>query len=108
MPHQSEASGPLTPTPSRFYLQGPLLTSYYQKQNLALQKKISLTLHIDFTSMEETLAFLWDSLSLSESETTTLVINHSKLSTPDNAIVGRLAMRKFVSLVEIERGLKII
>lgn len=36
------------------------------------------------------------------------MIDQTKLSTPANAIVGKLAMKKFVSLFEIERGLKII
>lgn len=58
--------------------------------------------------MEETLASLWNSFSLSESETSTIIIDQSKLSTPVNAIVGKLVMKKFMSLFEIERGLKMI
>lgn len=58
--------------------------------------------------MEETLASPWNSFSLSESETTTLIIDQTKLSIPANAIIRKLAMKKFVSLFEIERGLKTI
>lgn len=50
---------------------------------------------------------MWNSLSLTDSETSNL-LEHSKFSTPANAIVGRLAMKKFVSLFEIEKGMKIV
>lgn len=60
------------------------------------------------SAMEETFSSLWNSLSLTDSESTTVIIDHSKLTTPANAIVGRLAMCKFVSLFEIEKGLKIV
>lgn len=67
----------------------------------------SMALQIS-SSMEDNLSALWESLSLTESESTTLVIDQSKLSTPTNALVGRLAITKFVSLFEMEKGMKII
>lgn len=56
--------------------------------------------------MEDTLASLWNSLSLTDCETSNIVIDRSKLSTPANTIVGRLAMKRFVSLFEIEKGMR--
>lgn len=57
-------------------------------------------------SMEDTLPTLWNSLTLTDSETTTIVIDQSILSTPENAIVGRLAMKRFVSHFDIEKSMR--
>lgn len=48
--------------------------------------------------MEETLALMWSNLSLSENEAITIHIDPLKLSSPKNALVGKLAMRKNMSL----------
>lgn len=56
--------------------------------------------------MEDVLSTLWDNLSLIENEATTININPKKLSSPTNALIGRLAMRKFVSIFDIEKGLR--
>lgn len=56
--------------------------------------------------MEDFLSSMWSSLSLSENEAISLEINPKKLSLPKNAIIGKLAMKKHVSLYEVDKGLK--
>lgn len=58
--------------------------------------------------MEDALSSLWNNLSISEQENTTIDINSSKLFAPSNALIGRLAMKKYVSTLELEKGLRII
>lgn len=58
--------------------------------------------------MEDTLAIMWSNLSLSKNEASTIVIDPTKLSIPQNALVGKLAMRKHINLVEMEKGLRVI
>lgn len=48
------------------------------------------------------------SLSLIEYKSITLDIDPNKLSIPKFAIIGKLAMKKHVSLVEVDKGLKAI
>lgn len=55
--------------------------------------------------MEDALASLWSNLSLFENEAATINIDPSKLSTPSNALIGRLAMRKHVSDFDLKKGL---
>lgn len=57
--------------------------------------------------MEEFLASMWKSLSLSKNEARTLEIDPSKLSIPKKAIIGKLAMKKHVSLYDVDKGFKI-
>lgn len=56
--------------------------------------------------MEEILSSLWNSLTISDSENNTIVVDPTNLSIPENTLVGKLAMKKFVSLVDIEKGLR--
>lgn len=56
--------------------------------------------------MEGSLAMMWNNISLSEHEATTTTIEPHILSSPKNALVVRLAMRKHVSLFDIDRNLK--
>lgn len=58
--------------------------------------------------MDEMLANMWNSLSLTENEAITLQIDNNKLSVPRNALLGKLAMRKHVSTFEVDKGLKTI
>lgn len=58
--------------------------------------------------MEDILADMWSGLFLSENEASTLFIDSAKLSIPSNALVGKLAMRKNVCAVEIEKSLRVI
>lgn len=45
---------------------------------------------------------------ISDSESTTIIIDPTKLSIPEKTLVEKLAMKKFVSLLDIEKGLKFI
>lgn len=56
--------------------------------------------------MEEILATMWNSLSLSESESTTLTIDDLKLNTPKFTLIGKLAIKKYVSTFDVDKGLK--
>lgn len=58
--------------------------------------------------MEDFLASMWSTLSLSKNEAVTLEINPKKLSLPKNAIIRKLAMKKHVRLFEVNKGLKSI
>lgn len=59
-------------------------------------------------AMEETLALMWNNLSLMEHEAVTIHIDPLKLSSPKNALVAKLAMKKHVSLFEADKGFKSI
>lgn len=59
-----------------------------------------------FFNMDEILASLWNSLSIADNEALTLNIADEKLSLPKFALVGKLAMKKFVSVAKVDRGLK--
>lgn len=84
-------------------LHRPLYNIHCKPKSVSPPSTFCSNLHICF-NMEDTLASLWNSLSLTDSETTTIIIDQTKLSTPANAIVGHLAMKRFVSLFEIEKG----
>lgn len=56
--------------------------------------------------MEEDLANLWSGLTLTESEACTIKVDSDKLITPINALVGRLVVRKFASLYDLEKSLR--
>lgn len=71
------------------FIFGVLILSY-----TLLCKKIFAISSSPVVTIEDTLASLWNSLSLMDTETSTLIIDQTKLSTPPNAIVGRLAMKK--------------
>lgn len=58
--------------------------------------------------MDEILASMWNSLSLSENEAVTLTIDEIKLSTPKFAIIGKLAMKKNISTMDVDKFLKSI
>lgn len=58
--------------------------------------------------MEDMLTNLWNNLSLSENEATTIFIDLEKLSAPINALAGKLAMKKNISIFEIEKSLRVI
>lgn len=58
--------------------------------------------------MEEELANLWSGLTLTDSETQTIVFETEKLIIPSNALIGKLAVRKFTSLYDLEKGLRMI
>lgn len=58
--------------------------------------------------MDEFLASMWSSLSLAENEAATLEIDPNKLLTPKNGLVGKFAMKKHISLYEVDKGLKSI
>lgn len=61
-----------------------------------------------FLAMEDFLASMWSSLSLTKNEAATLEIDPKKLSVPKNVLVGKLAMKKHASLFKVDKGLKII
>lgn len=56
--------------------------------------------------MDEMLASMWNSLSLSENESITLNFNEFQLIRPRIAIVGKLTMKKNASTVDVDRFLK--
>lgn len=56
--------------------------------------------------MDDFLTSMWNNLSMSKNEAITLNIDSNKLSTPKNAFVGKLAMKKHVSPFEVHKGLK--
>lgn len=58
--------------------------------------------------MEDILASMWSTLYLTKNELITLDIDPNKLSVPKVAIIGKLAMKKHVSLFEVDKGLKSI
>lgn len=58
--------------------------------------------------MDETLALMWNTLSLDENELVTVDIDPNSLSSPRFAIIGKLAIKKHVSPNELDRGLKFI
>lgn len=53
------------------------------------------------SNMEEALSSLWSSLSITDSESTTIIIDPSNLSIPDNALVGMLAT---IPVETLEKG----
>lgn len=57
-------------------------------------------------TMEEELTNLWNGLTLTEDEASTIKIEPENLISPINALVHRLAVRKFVSLYDLEKGLR--
>lgn len=90
------------------------LPSYFKRvqPNLCFTKSLSLSFSAfyhpkPFCSMEDFLASMWSTLSLSEKEGCTLEIDPNKLSVPKNVIIGKLAMKKHVSLYEVDKGFKI-
>lgn len=56
--------------------------------------------------MDDILASMWNALSLSESESVTLTIDNLKLSTHNFALIGKLAMKKYISTVDVDKFLK--
>lgn len=62
--------------------------------------------HLNRHPIEDILATMWNSLSLTENEAVTLSISDNKLFAPKNALVGKLAMKKYVSIFEVDKGLK--
>lgn len=56
--------------------------------------------------MEDILASMWNSLSLSENEAITLKIDELKLSTPQFMLIGKCAIQKIVSSFEVDKNLK--
>lgn len=69
---------------------------------------LNSTLPNSFPTMEEELSSLWNGLTLTESESQTVVLDTEKLITPSNALIGKLAVRKFASLYDLEKGLRMI
>lgn len=69
---------------------------------------LNSTLPNNFPTMEEELSSLWNGLTLTESESQTVVLDTEKLITPSNALIGKLAVRKFASLYDLEKGLRMI
>lgn len=59
-------------------------------------------------STDESLATLWENLSLTERENTTINIDSKTLLFPSNALIGRLAMKKHVIAFELEKWLRIM
>lgn len=59
-------------------------------------------------TIEDDLASMWNTLSLIENESITLQIDPNILSVPDHSVIGKVAMRKNVSLFDIDKGMKII
>lgn len=55
--------------------------------------------------MDDMLASMWNSLSLAESEAITLTIDEANLSLPKFALIGKLAMKKFIHVSEVDRNL---
>lgn len=66
-----------------------------------------LSINSIFT-MEDTLAIMWSNFSLAENEASTIVLDPSKLSSPRNVFVGKLAMRKYINIAEMEKCLRVI
>lgn len=58
--------------------------------------------------MEDVLASMWNTPSLTENESITLEIDPNILSVPKFSIIGKLAMKKHVSLLEVDKGMKSI
>lgn len=58
--------------------------------------------------MDDVLASMWSTLSLTENESITLQIDPNKLSVPKFVIIGKLAMKKYVNLFDVDKGLKSI
>lgn len=58
--------------------------------------------------MDDTLANMWNTLSLTENELITVDIDPNSLSVPSFAILGKLAIKKHVGIYELDRGLKFI
>lgn len=58
--------------------------------------------------MKDELSSLCKGLMLTESESQMVVFDTEKLLTPSNALIGKLAMRKFANLYDIEKGLRMI
>lgn len=56
--------------------------------------------------MDDSLTLMWNNLSLPKNEAITLNIDPNKLSALKNALVGKLAIKKHVSLFEVDKGLK--
>lgn len=52
------------------------------------------------------LASMWNSLSLADSEAITLSIDDSYLSLPKYALIGKLTMKKYASIAEVDGNLK--
>lgn len=55
--------------------------------------------------MDEEFASLSNGLSLTEPEACIIKADSEKLINPINALVGRLAVRKFASVYDLEKGL---
>lgn len=72
------------------------------------------TLHLTISqnniapNLEDVLSSLWNSLSILDPESNNIFVDPTKLSIPDNTRVGKLAMKNFVILIDIEKGLKFI
>lgn len=58
--------------------------------------------------MDEILASMWNSLSLIENEAVTLFFDETKLTGLKFAILGKLAMKKNVSTMDVDKFLKFI
>lgn len=56
--------------------------------------------------MEETLTLMWNNLSLSENEAITTHIDPLKLSPSKNALVAKIARKKYATLFEVDKGFK--
>lgn len=56
--------------------------------------------------MDDKVDILCNGLSLTEVEASLTKIEPENLISPINALVGRLAIRKFVSLYDLEKGLR--
>lgn len=56
--------------------------------------------------MEGALTTLWENLSLTENESDTINIDSTKLLAPSNALIGRLAMKKHITTLDLEKGLR--
>lgn len=56
--------------------------------------------------MEDIIDSLRKGLNFTEEKTRTIKANPSKLNQPINALVGSLAIRKFASVYDLEKGLK--
>lgn len=54
-------------------------------------------------TMEDILSKMWNSLPLSKTEAITIKIDDSSLSNPGFALVGKLAMKKFINIAEVDR-----
>lgn len=58
--------------------------------------------------MEDALTSLWENLSLTDTENATIKIDSTKLLAPSNALIGRLAMKKHVTTLDLEKSLRIM